>query len=251
MIFPFFCIPFLAFCRLGTALSWSSGICCGVWMLFSFNLCDHFWIYFYFCHLQNTTTTAMRSATSVSISSKYFCFTSYAFTFSLPEFNFTFLSCLPSLSFSHLGSNLLIEGYRFISKILLSLVFLTVLASSLGRGAFGFASHIHLCSASIKLFSVVARKPVKIFLFGLCFSLSIHLHVMKVLFLKLNATRMGLWDAAVVAKIASWSTVWSSLQGLFDSYSLNQYYALLKINQEYLLNLCVFWLGHEAIIYGM
>lgn len=132
----------------------------------------------------------MRSATSVSISSKYFCFTSYAFTFSLPEFNFTFHSCLPSLSFSHLGSNLLIEGYRFISKILL--VFLTVLASSLGRGAFGFASHIHLCSASIKLFSVVARKPVKIFLFGFCFSLSIYLHVMKVLFPKLNATRMDL-----------------------------------------------------------
>lgn len=79
----------------------------------------------------------------------------------------------------------------------------------------------------------MARKPVKIFLFGLRFSLGIRTYVMEVFFLKLNVTRMGLWDAGgVVTNIVSWSTVWSSLLGLFDSCSLNQYCALFKINQE-------------------
>lgn len=32
----------LAICRLGTALSWSSAICCGVWRIFSFNLWNNF-----------------------------------------------------------------------------------------------------------------------------------------------------------------------------------------------------------------
>lgn len=51
---------------------------------------------------------------------------------------------------------------------------------------------------------------------------------MKVFFLKLNITRMGLWDAdEVVTKMESWSTVWSSFMGLFDSCRLNQYYAIL------------------------
>jgi len=58
-----------------------------------------------------------------------------------------------------------------------------------------------------------------------------HPYVMKVFFPKLNVTRVGLWDAGDVAKIVSWSTVWSSLQELFDSCNLNQYYALLKINR--------------------
>lgn len=81
------------------------------------------------------------------------------------------------------------------------------------------------------MFSSIARKPVKIF-FSLAFDFLLAYILMKVVFLKLNMTRMGLWDADVVTKIVSWSTVWSSLQGFFDSCSLNQYYALLKINQE-------------------
>lgn len=110
----------LAICRLGTALSWSSATCCGVWMIFSFNLCNHFWIYLHFCHPQNTMHSSnVFCSFSIHISSKSFLFTLYRFTFSLPEFNFTFLSFLPSLSFSHLDSSLLTEGCHFISDVLL------------------------------------------------------------------------------------------------------------------------------------
>lgn len=82
---------------------------------FSFNLCNRFLIYLYFCHPQNTTRSSNVFCNfSIHISSKYFWFNLCSFTFSSPELNFTFLLFLPSLAFS-----LLIEGYCFISNILL------------------------------------------------------------------------------------------------------------------------------------